>query len=391
MLQDTESSPNGSAGIVSGRVALCGDPRVGKSTLMNRARQRLVLGPKAADIQTKEPTNVSYGEKSKNIERLSYTAVPPSRLQSLHDGDAGGNELIVVEISDLGDTLSGEAHSLVHSPSDHAHYQLDELFGEKNILVVMFDLTRRQTFDSCDQWIDLWKRHAGQNTGHSAGVLVGAKSRTGYRAVYEHEALRFAAKRNMSYLELDAKESDDDVDLFVLYLARIALRLYRYSLHLQLAGRRGCPPDCTETERVHRHVFRKGTSENHIEYVTQEELVRVALQQPKPSLQPSWVRVANLWRDTEPPPYARHEPQRLPVMQIHCPEDPFANRLLPAQPPDEDGPLRVPTNVYTRPNQPPFTERTSLLTALWGGGGVERTVTERILGWLLYSCTWKRL
>ncbi len=365
MLADTESLIE----TVSGRVALCGEPRVGKSTLMNRARHRLLATPGGEDLQMGQPNNVIYGNKSNNIARLSYTAVPPPARESPYDGDANGSQLVTIDMCDLGDTLSASATSLLHSQSlnAHAQYQLDNLFSEKNILVALFDLTRRETFDACGDWILLWQKHAGRGAAsHSAGVLVGTKSRSGYRTVFEHEALRFAAERSMTYLEIDARDSDDDVDLFVVYLARIAVRLYRYSVHMSLAGKRGCPPRCEENERLHRHVFRTGTTESHIEYITQEDLIRRTVEQPKPALQSNWVRVANMWGDQyddDPPPYARHEPHRLAVIQIN---DPLANRLLPAEPPSANTPARVPTNVLTRPVSRAFDERTSLLTTLWG-------------------------
>lgn len=370
--------------VIVGRVALCGDTSVGKTTLFRRMRERLQnSAPSAVDLRARltttagEETRTPRGEGDNDtaVSSFCYAAFPPSRSTEPHDPDAGQQGCIAIQVRELGDCLRGSAAVMTMSSRAYTNDHLEALFRDTTILVVMFDLSRRQTFAACDDWIRMWSEHRsrvpGENShGKYTGLLIGTKKDIQPHLVYDAEILDYARKRGMSYTEIQANGAYDDIDLVILYLARMALHAHQQALRRALIGAQVCPPGCTiDRRRVpHCHVLDPYSLEDVVEFLTLENAIHQASQearsmtavavvaeQPPPALQRRWLRVGGLSQSAqEILSTAANQPVVPPLLANRWPRDEKEREQL--------FPRRVPTNILTRPQKEPFNERTSLLT-----------------------------
>lgn len=76
--------------------------------------------------------------------------------------------------------------------------------------IIVFDLTRRRTFDQLNEWLN----HVYINCGTISSILVGNKNDLPNREVSLSEAKKFARSKNLSYIETSAKTGDNVEQLF---------------------------------------------------------------------------------------------------------------------------------------------------------------------------------
>ena len=74
--------------------------------------------------------------------------------------------------------------------------------------LLVFDLTKRETFENLDRWLEEAKMHSSQNIQL---VLIGNKKDLEDRKVTVEEATNFAKENNLEYFETSAKD-DINVD-----------------------------------------------------------------------------------------------------------------------------------------------------------------------------------
>jgi len=89
-------------------------------------------------------------------------------------------------------------------------------------VLLLFDVTRRQTFNALGGWLDEVKSKAPE---HAPVVLVGNKADCPGRDVSAAEAEAWAAKHGMAYLETSAKSNLRINDAFVTLVATAVGRL----------------------------------------------------------------------------------------------------------------------------------------------------------------------
>ena len=98
--------------------------------------------------------------------------------------------------------------------SDPAYLEVrNEFYKEAQAMVVMFDITKKATFDALDMWIREAAKHGGENL---AIFIVGNKSdRDKDRKVQRVEAEKWVKPRNFAgYFETSPKEGNGYLQLF---------------------------------------------------------------------------------------------------------------------------------------------------------------------------------
>lgn len=87
-------------------------------------------------------------------------------------------------------------------------------YRDAAIVMIMFSIDNRKSFESCSQWIDKAKMHC--NNPEVLMQLVGNKAdMSGSRAVREQEARDFATGKFMGYCETSAKTGMNIEEAFV--------------------------------------------------------------------------------------------------------------------------------------------------------------------------------
>ncbi|MFX0123717.1 MAG: Rab family GTPase [Candidatus Hodarchaeota archaeon] len=76
--------------------------------------------------------------------------------------------------------------------------------------IIVFDLTRRRTFDKLNEWLS----HVYINCGTISSILVGNKNDLPDREVSMSEAEKFASNKNLPYIETSAKTGDNVERMF---------------------------------------------------------------------------------------------------------------------------------------------------------------------------------
>ena len=102
-------------------------------------------------------------------------------------------------------------------------YEYPEVFRDANQIIVVFDLTRSETFKECANWLDKVAKYAGKSV---PGVLVGNKSDLiEFADVSQDDCERFAKEKGLAYFEVSAKVYQKITDPFA-YLAEQFIALY---------------------------------------------------------------------------------------------------------------------------------------------------------------------
>ena len=86
--------------------------------------------------------------------------------------------------------------------------------------IVVFDLTRRKSFD----WLNEWLKQVYINCGKISHILVGNKIDLPDREVTMNEAEKYASSKGLSYIETSAK-TGDNVERMFTYLANQILKI----------------------------------------------------------------------------------------------------------------------------------------------------------------------
>ena len=80
----------------------------------------------------------------------------------------------------------------------------NEFYKESQILLVMYDVTKKQTFDSMEEWFREATRHGGE---HLHVFIVGTKTDLPGRAVKKETGQNYVKDRDQAgYYEVSAKE-----------------------------------------------------------------------------------------------------------------------------------------------------------------------------------------
>jgi small GTP-binding protein len=99
------------------------------------------------------------------------------------------------------------------SGSSIYEYEYPEVFRDANQILVVFDVTRSETFKECGQWLDKVAKYAQKSL---PGVLVGNKHDLAeFADVSDEECKAFAAERGLTYYEVSAKTYVGVPDPFV--------------------------------------------------------------------------------------------------------------------------------------------------------------------------------
>jgi len=86
--------------------------------------------------------------------------------------------------------------------------------------IIVFDLTRRRTFDRVNEWL----KHVYINCGTISSILVGNKTDLSDREISTIEAEKYASSKSLPYIEASAK-TGDHVERMFTYLANHILKV----------------------------------------------------------------------------------------------------------------------------------------------------------------------
>jgi len=86
--------------------------------------------------------------------------------------------------------------------------------------IIVFDLTRRRTFDRVSEWL----KQIYINCGKISSILVGNKTDLPDREVPMSEGEKYASNKNLLYIETSAK-TGDNVERMFTYLANQILKI----------------------------------------------------------------------------------------------------------------------------------------------------------------------
>jgi small GTP-binding protein len=98
------------------------------------------------------------------------------------------------------------------SGSSIYEYEYPDVFRDANQILVVFDVTRSDTFRECGQWLDKVAKYAGKSL---PGILVGNKyDLAEFADVSPEDCKSFAAERGLTYYEVSAKTNIGVADPF---------------------------------------------------------------------------------------------------------------------------------------------------------------------------------
>jgi small GTP-binding protein len=85
-------------------------------------------------------------------------------------------------------------------------------YRESQGVIVCYDITNSESFDTCDFWLKDLEKHAPEN---AVKILCGLKSDlAGMREVDQYKAESFAKKNNMTYFEVSNKTGNNVEEMF---------------------------------------------------------------------------------------------------------------------------------------------------------------------------------
>lgn len=146
------------------KVVLIGDSGVGKSNLLSRFTRN------EFNLESKSTIGVEFATKSISVENKTVKA-------------------------QIWDTAGQERYRAITS----AYYR-----GAVGALLV-YDISKHASFESCERWLKEMRDHADANI---VIMLVGNKSDLRHlRAVSTEEAMSFAEKHNLAFIETSALDS----------------------------------------------------------------------------------------------------------------------------------------------------------------------------------------
>ena len=112
-------------------------------------------------------------------------------------------------------------------------YEYSEVFRDANQILVVFDLTRSDTFKECERWLDKVAKYAGKSV---PGVLVGNKADLiEFADVQQDDCERFAKEKGLSYFEVSSKTFAKVTDPFA-YLAEQFISMYEKEIEQFVAA-----------------------------------------------------------------------------------------------------------------------------------------------------------
>jgi len=187
MVASTGGGPAPPADILRAKVAVLGDPAVGKTCLCKMFKtNKFPSGYKMT-------TTVDYFNKQIRIPDTDVAV-------ELHFYDMAGSDLFVDALPPFLDNL--------------------------NLVFVVFDIANRETFESCAKWLEM-ARGYNEWKGHLTGVLVGNKlDLHERRQVQLDDALAFAQQNGLEYFETASMPPGRDVDSPFNCLAAIYATMY---------------------------------------------------------------------------------------------------------------------------------------------------------------------
>ena len=91
----------------------------------------------------------------------------------------------------------------------------NEFYKESQVLIIMFDVSRRQTFDALEMWLRELTKHAAENANMPIFVVGNKIDLDGKRAVQKSEAEKWTTSRKFAgYSEASAKDGKGFLELF---------------------------------------------------------------------------------------------------------------------------------------------------------------------------------
>ena len=160
------------------KIVFCGSSTVGKTSLFNR------LVEDKFEKTTTSTTGAAFASIKYNL---------------------NGEEIVL----NLWDTAGQEEYrSLVNI-----------YFRETTIVIIMFDLSRKDTFDDADRWLDDVMANCGDP--HPDVIVVGNKLDIENRSVMREDAEMFVREINAPYFEVSAK-TGEGIDLLLETIARMS-------------------------------------------------------------------------------------------------------------------------------------------------------------------------
>lgn len=145
---------------------------------------------------------------------------------------------------------------------------LHQTLEQADLVVILCDASVPRSMEQLAHHIQTWsdiiqvycmKRHKG-------GLLVMTKSDL-YEAIPRESVMRICSQYRMNLCYV-SPQRPQDIDMFLLMIARIINTLHAYQRNLLLVNRPMCPPECKETTRVHRHLYSEDRADplGRIEY-----------------------------------------------------------------------------------------------------------------------------
>ena len=97
--------------------------------------------------------------------------------------------------------------------SGDQHYDevRNELYSAVDGVLLVFDVTRNESFESLNGWLDELRRY-GISSDNTTMVVVGNKIDKNPRQVSEQEGTSYAIEHNLSYFETSAKTGGESID-----------------------------------------------------------------------------------------------------------------------------------------------------------------------------------
>ncbi|OQR91404.1 Rab11 family GTPase [Thraustotheca clavata] len=187
------------------KVVLIGDSGVGKSNLLSRFTRN------EFSLESKSTIGVEFATKSIQAEGKTIKA-------------------------QIWDTAGQERYRAITS----AYYR-----GAVGALLV-YDITKHPTFDNVERWLKELRDHADANT---VIMLVGNKSDLRHlRAVQTEEAMAFAEKHNLAFLETSALDATGVDTAFQRILTEIYNLMSRKTMQAQGTGATAALPTGNKIE-----------------------------------------------------------------------------------------------------------------------------------------------
>ena len=91
----------------------------------------------------------------------------------------------------------------------------NEFYKESQALIIMFDVSRRQTFDALEMWLRELTKHGAENANMPIFIVGNKIDLDAKRAVQRTEAEKWTTSRKFAgYSEASAKDAKGFLELF---------------------------------------------------------------------------------------------------------------------------------------------------------------------------------